>query len=354
MPEPKERLSDEVARQEAAAREAAGEGPLHEMALGREQVRGREAHAGAIAGDGVVAEGVPGAGGPVAEVFTATMTQRQLAWRRFKRHKLAVVCTIVLFVIALLAIFAPLLTRYSFEEQDLTSTLQGPSWSHLFGTDTLGRDQFTRVMYGGRVSLSVGLAVAFSATVIGTVVGAVAGYYGGKADNVLMRVTDLFLSIPFLVVLILGSLLLGGSILDIVIVLSLFFWMPDARIVRGIFLSLKEKEFVEAARASGASDRRIIFNEVLPNALGPIIVSTTLTVAAAILTESVLSFLGYGIQPPTPTWGNLLDAAKNLAVSAPWLIIFPGVAILITVLCVNFLGDGLRDALDPQQQGAQI
>ncbi len=354
MPEPKERVSDEVAREQAAAREASGEGPLHEMGLGREQARSGDARADAASADGLTAEGLPAAGAPVAEVVTATMTQRQLAWRRFKRHKLAVVCTILLFVIGLLAIFAPLLTKYSFEEQDLTSTLQGPSWSHLFGTDTLGRDQFTRVMYGGRVSLSVGLAVAFSATVIGTIVGAVAGYYGGKADNVLMRVTDLFLSIPFLVVLILGSLLLGGSIFDIVIVLSLFFWMPDARIVRGIFLSLKEKEFVEAARASGASDRRIIFNEVLPNALGPIIVSTTLTVAAAILTESVLSFLGYGIQPPTPTWGNLLDAAKNLAVSAPWLIIFPGVAILITVLCVNFLGDGLRDALDPQQQGAQI
>ena len=354
MPEPKERLSEEVAREQAAAREAAGEGPLHQMSLDQEGARLGEARAEAASADGLTAEGLSAAGEPVAEIVTATMTQRQLAWRRFKRHKLAVVCTILLFVIALLAIFAPLLTRYSFEEQDLTSTLQGPSWSHLFGTDTLGRDQFTRVMYGGRVSLSVGLAVAFSATVIGTVVGAVAGYYGGKADNVLMRVTDLFLSIPFLVVLILGSLLLGGSIFDIVLVLSLFFWMPDARIVRGIFLSLKEKEFVEAARASGASDRRIIFNEVLPNAMGPIIVSTTLTVAAAILTESVLSFLGYGIQPPTPTWGNLLDAAKNLAVSAPWLIIFPGIAILITVLCVNFLGDGLRDALDPQQQGAQI
>jgi peptide/nickel transport system permease protein len=354
MPEPRERLGDQISQEEAAAREASGEGPLHEMALTREQTRAREAQPDAASADGLVAEGLPAAGAPVAEIVTATMTQRQLAWRRFRRHKLAVASAILLFVIALLAVFAPMLTDYSFEEQDLTSTLQGPSSSHFFGTDTLGRDQFTRVMYGGRVSLSVGLAVAFSATVIGTVVGSVAGYYGGKADNLLMRVTDLFLSIPFLVVLIMGSLLLGGSIFDIVIVLSLFFWMPDARIVRGIFLSLKEKEFVEAARASGASDRRIIFNEVLPNAMGPIIVSTTLTVAAAILTESVLSFLGYGIQPPTPTWGNLLDAAKNLAVSAPWLIIFPGVAILITVLCVNFLGDGLRDALDPQQQGAKI
>jgi peptide/nickel transport system permease protein len=348
-------LSEQVDREDAARREAAGEGPFHDVALSREQERAGVADADRRgASDGVVAEGMPAAGAPVAEVVTATMTQRQLAWRRFKRHKLAVASAIVLIVIALLAIFAPLFTKYSFEEQDLTSTLQGPSWSHFFGTDTLGRDQFTRVMYGGRVSLAVGIAVALSATVIGTVIGAVAGYYGGKADNLLMRVTDLFLSIPFLVVLILGSLLLGGRIIDIVIVLSLFFWMPDARIVRGIFLSLKEKEFVEAARASGASNRRIIFNEMLPNAMGPIIVATTLSVAAAILTESVLSFLGFGIQPPTPTWGNLLDAAKNLSVSAPWLLIFPGVAILITVLCVNFLGDGLRDALDPQQQGTRI
>lgn len=288
------------------------------------------------------------------EPATATLSQRQLAWRRFKRHRLAVVSGILLILIALAALAAPLLTKYSFHEQDLTATLEGPSWSHLFGTDTLGRDEFTRVLYGGRISLAVGLAVALFATAVGTVVGSLAGFYGGWIDNLLMRVTDLFLSIPFLVVLIIGSLLLGGTILDIILVLALFFWMPDARIVRGIFLSLKEKEFVEAARASGASDRRIIFGEMLPNAIGPITVTTTLSVAAAILTESVLSFLGFGIQPPTPTWGNLLDAAKNLSVSAPWLLLFPGIAITVTVLAVNFLGDGLRDALDPQQQSGVV
>lgn len=354
MPEA-DKLAEELARQEAVRQEAAAEGALHQEAA-------REGQIGAGMTDEVHQRGHAQVQEPlvsglaVGEIATATMTQRQLAWRRFKRHKLAMVSAVVLILITLSAVFAPLLVQYSFSEQDLTNTLEGPSLSsgHYFGTDTLGRDEFTRVLYGGRVSLAVGVAVALSATIIGTVIGAVAGFYGGWKDNLLMRVTDLFLSIPFLVILIMGSLLLGGSILDIVIVLSLFFWMADARIVRGIFLSLKEKEFVEAARSSGASNRRIIFGEMLPNATGPIIVSTTLSVAAAILTESVLSFLGFGIQPPTPTWGNLLDAARNLAVSAPWLIIFPGVAILVTVLCVNFVGDGLRDALDPQQQGPQV
>ena len=356
MREPK--TNEELAREAAARDEPAGDSPLQGSA--RDRVEGavgiEDDPARIAAEDGVAAPAPPSAAqpSPVAEVATATLTQRQLAWRRFRRHKLAMVSAVVLLIIGLSALLAPLLTSYTFSQQDLTSTIQGPSWKHLFGTDTLGRDQFTRVLYGGRVSLAVGIAVAASATLIGTVVGSIAGFYGGKIDNLLMRVTDLFLSIPFLVILIMGSLLLGGSILDIVIVLAAFFWMADARIVRGIYLSLKEKEFVEAARASGASNRRIIFNEMLPNAMGPIIVSTTLSVAAAILTESVLSFLGFGIQPPTPTWGNLLDAAKDLAVVAPWLIIFPGLAILLTVLCVNFLGDGLRDALDPQQQGAQI
>jgi peptide/nickel transport system permease protein len=178
----------------------------------------------------------------------------------------------------------------------------------------------------------------------------VAGYYGGWLDNTLMRVTDLFLAIPFLVILILASKLLGGSIFDIVLILSLFFWMPAARIIRGLFLSLKEKEFVEAARASGASNARIILIQIMPNVLGPIIVIATLDVAAAILTESALSFLGFGVKLPTPTWGNLLNDSQNFILLEPGLVWFPGLAILITVLAVNFLGDGLRDALDPHQK----
>jgi peptide/nickel transport system permease protein len=206
------------------------------------------------------------------------------------------------------------------------------------------------VIYGGRISLAVGLGVALSAGIIGTLIGSLAGYHGGRLDTVLMRITDLFLSIPLLVILIVAATILGGSVLDIVLVLSLFFWMPLARIVRGVFLSLKQKEFVEAARSVGASNARIIVRHMLPNSLGPIIVNVTLVVAEAILIESVLSFLGFGIQPPTPTWGNMLAESRDLATVAPWLVWFPGLAILLTVLCVNFFGDGLRDAFDPTQQ----
>jgi peptide/nickel transport system permease protein len=278
------------------------------------------------------------------------LTTRQIAVRRFKRHKLAIAGLAVLILLALAAILVPFFTPYTFREQRLTEVLQSPSAAHWFGTDNLGRDVFTRVMYGGRISLLVGVATALSAVTIGALVGSVAGYYGGWLDNVLMRVTDLFLSIPFLVILILASQLLGGSIFDIVLILSLFFWMPAARIIRGLFLSLKEKEFVEAARASGASDARIILSQIMPNVLGPIIVIATLDVAAAILTESALSFLGFGVQLPTPTWGNLLSDSQNFIQLEPGLVWFPGLAILFTVLAVNFLGDGLRDALDPHQK----
>jgi peptide/nickel transport system permease protein len=283
------------------------------------------------------------------------LTTRQLAWRRFKRHKLAIASAIILVLLGLMCIAVAYISQYGFAQQNLLNRVQPPSSNHWFGTDQLGRDVFTRVLYGGRISLLVGLSVAFSAGVIGALVGSVAGYYGGWIDNLLMRVTDLFLSIPFLVILIIAAAALGGSLFDIVLILSLFFWMPDARIVRGVFLSLKEKEFVEAARSSGASNKRIIFYHMLPNAMGPIIVNATLSVAAAILTESALSFLGFGVQPPTPTWGNLLNGSRQFAQLYPWLVWFPGLAILITVLCVNFLGDGLRDALDPHQKlGADV
>jgi peptide/nickel transport system permease protein len=274
----------------------------------------------------------------------------QLSWLRFKAHRLAIVSLAVLVAVGLAVLFAPAIAHYDVVQQDMTAMLADPGTVHWFGTDNLGRDEFARVLYGGRISLLVGLAVALSAGVIGGLVGALAGYYGGWADNVLMRVTDLFLAIPFLVILIVASRALGGSVFDIVLILSLFFWMPEARIVRGVFLSLKEKEFVEAARASGFSDARIIFSEMMPNALGPVIVNITLGVAAAILAESALSFLGFGIQPPTPSWGNLLNDAQNFTLIAPWLVWFPGLAILVTVLAVNFLGDGLRDAFDPHQR----
>jgi peptide/nickel transport system permease protein len=278
------------------------------------------------------------------------LSQRALAWRRFRRHKLAMGSLLLLALIGLVTALAPVIAPYGFTEQHLDQILQGPSSKHLFGTDSLGRDEFSRVLYGGKVSLVVGLGVAFSAGVIGMVIGAAAGYYGGRLDNAVMRVTDLFLSIPLLVVLIIASRAAGGGVLSIVVVLSLVLWTPLARIIRGMFLSLKEKEFVEAARMIGASNSRIIYRHLLPNALGVIIVNVTLTVAIAILTESLLSFLGFGIQPPTPTWGNMLDDGRGLMTIAPWLVWFPGLAILFTVLCVNFLGDGLRDALDPTQR----
>jgi peptide/nickel transport system permease protein len=299
---------------------------------------------------------VPGRGPEsLPEAADRVLTTHQLAWRRFKRHRLAIISAVILIVLALLTIAVAFISQFGFAQQNLLHRTKPPSANHWFGTDQLGRDVFTRVLYGGRISLLVGFSVALSAGVVGSVVGAIAGYQGGWIDNALMRVTDLFLSIPFLVVLIIAANALGGSLFDIVLILSLFFWMPLARIVRGVFLSLKEKEFVEAARASGAPNSRIIFYHMLPNAMGPIIVNATLGVANAILTESALSFLGFGVQPPTPTWGNLLNGSRQFVTLYPWLVWFPGLAILITVLCVNFLGDGLRDALDPHQKlGAAV
>jgi peptide/nickel transport system permease protein len=278
------------------------------------------------------------------------LSQRTLVWRRFRRHKLAIASLVVLLLIGLAVALAPVLAPYGYSEQHLDQILQAPSSKHLLGTDHIGRDELTRLLYGGRVSLLVGLGVALVSAVIGTLAGAAAGFYGGRLDNIVMRVTDLFLAIPLLVLLIIASRATGGHILDIVLVVSLALWMYLARIVRGLFLSLREKEFVEAARALGASNARIIFRHMLPNALGVIIVNVTLTVAIAILTESLLSFLGFGIQPPTPSWGNMLEDGRNQMTIAGWLVWFPGLMILLTVLCVNFLGDGLRDALDPTQR----
>ncbi len=296
---------------------------------------------------------IPAGGAPTAEALGLEehgLSQRTLAWRRFRRHKLAMASLVVLVLLGLVTLLASVIAPYGFSEQHLDEILQGPSGKHLLGTDALGRDEFTRLLYGGRVSLLVGLGVALSAGVLGTLVGAAAGFYGGRLDNLMMRLTDLFLSIPLLVVLIIASRVAGGGVLAIVVVLSLVLWMPLARIVRGLFLSLKEKEFIEAARMIGASNWRIIGRHLLPNTLGVVIVNVTLTVAIAILTESLLSFLGFGIQPPTPTWGNMLDDGRSLMTVAGWLVWFPGLLILLTVLCVNFLGDGLRDALDPTQR----
>ena len=302
---------------------------------------------------------VLGSGGPASR---KPLSPGRLAWRRFRRHKAAMVSAVVLILLSIFVMFPGLLTDWG-PNEGTGVRLEGPSSDHWFGTDTISRDMLSRVLHGGQISLQVGLAVAIVAAVIGTVVGVVAGYYGGVLDNLLMRVTDLFLALPLLIALIImgrlpqrqawAETLIGpiGSVRSIVTILSLFFWMGMARIVRGVVLSLKEKEYVEAARALGASDLRIMARHLVPNCAGAIVVTVTLNVAAAIITESTLSFLGFGVQSATtPTWGNMLNGVEGYTRTAPHLVWFPGLAIIITVLCVNFLGDGLRDALDPKQR----
>ena len=270
--------------------------------------------------------------------------------RRFLKHKLAVFGLVVLVLLALVAVFAPLIAPYTFDGQDLTiiGQPQPPSSAHLMGTDQLGRDAFTRVLYGARISLMVGLFSALLATGLGTLIGALAGYYRGFIDTLLMRFTDVVLCIPLLPLVIVLSGILRPSVPLLITIVGGLSWMGTARLVRGQFLSLREREFVEASRALGGRDNRIMFRHILPNAVGPIIVSTTLSVGGAIMLESALSFLGLGVQPPTPTWGNLLNYASQWLTAAPWLALFPGLMILLTVLSVNFLGDGLRDAFDPR------
>ena len=272
------------------------------------------------------------------------------AVRRFRKHRLAQFGLVMLLLLALMAIFAPLITPYVFDGQDaaLLGQPTPPSLSHWVGTDQLGRDNFTRILYGARVSLSVGLSSALIATLLGTLVGALAGFFGGWVDSLLMRLTDVVLSIPILPLVIALSGFLRPSLPLLVAIIGGLGWMGTARLVRGQFLMLKSSDYVEASRALGGSNPRIMFRHILPNALGPIVVSTTLAVGSAIILESALSFFGLGVQPPIPTWGNLLTGSSDFLETAPWLAAFPGLFILVTVLSVNFLGDGLRDALDPR------
>jgi peptide/nickel transport system permease protein len=272
---------------------------------------------------------------------------------RFFRHRLAVTSLVVLILIAFVGIFANRVAPYGFNDQDYSQILRKPTFDgkHLFGTDFLGRDYLSRVIFGLRTTLWVAFFVAVLSTAIGTVVGAIAGYYGGAIDNLLMRLTDLFLVLPFLAVLLVLSAFLGqGKPIRVGVILALLLWTGLARILRGIFLSLREKEFVEAAKAAGASDMRIIVRHILPNCVGPIIVTMTLFVAAAVLIEAALSFLGFGIQPPTPSLGGLIADGENQGFLSWWLVTFPGLVIVLVALAVNFIGDGLRDALDPTQR----
>lgn len=272
------------------------------------------------------------------------------AARRFRRHRLAQIGLVVLLLLALSAIFVSSVSPYTFDGQDpaLLGQPTPPSLAHPMGTDQLGRDNATRILYGARISLLVGLASALIATFLGTLIGALAGFYGGWVDSLLMRFTDIVLSIPLLPLVIALSGFLRPSLWVLVLIIGVLGWMGTARLVRGQFLSLRNREYVEASRALGGSNARIMFRHILPNTIGPILVSTTLAVGGAILLESALSFFGLGVQPPTPTWGNLLTGSSDWLETAPWLAAFPGLFILITVLSVNFLGDGLRDALDPR------
>lgn len=281
------------------------------------------------------------------------VTQWQLFRRKFLHHKLALGSLVVLAIIVLAALNAERVAPYGFDQLDLPNASQPPGLAdlHFFGTDRLGRDYFSRVLHGTRTSVIVALIVAVLSTFIGTVVGAVAGYFGGRVDNLLMRFTDLVLVIPGLAALLILVAFLGqGSPYRVAIILAALLWTLVARIVRGSFLSLREKEFVEAAKASGAGDLRVIFRHVLPNAVGPIIVNATLTVALAILIEAALSFLGFGVQPPNPALGKLIADGRGTMSTQWWLVAMPGLTIVTICLAINFVGDGLRDALDPQQQ----
>jgi peptide/nickel transport system permease protein len=283
-------------------------------------------------------------------------SQWSYARMRFFRHRLALAGMFGLVVIFGAGIFAGQIAPYGYAQIDLAHILQGPSHAHYFGTDALGRDEYTRTLWGIRTSMEVGVFVAFLSTFIGLAIGAIAGYYGGWLDNLLMRATDLVLTLPLLAILLTATALLGqGSQWRVSLILIFFFWTGIARVVRGIYLSLREKEYVEAAKASGAGDARLMFRHILPNTLGPIVVNATLAVGTAILVEAALSFLGFGIKPPTPSLGVLInDAQANPTTftgqSTWWLTIFPGLTIVAIVLCINFVGDGLRDALDPTQR----
>jgi peptide/nickel transport system permease protein len=276
-------------------------------------------------------------------------------WRRFRKHPGAIFGFIVIFIMIVLAVLAPL-SPYDPEVSEISERYQPPSWSHLMGTDALGRDLFTRALYGGRVSLTVGLLVVLISITIGVPIGALAGYYGGRLDGILMRITDAFLSLPSFLVLILLSAILReveaplferNNVLTISLVIGVFAWTTFARLVRATFLTLREADFVSASRALGGSDLRIIIHHILPNSIGPIIVEATLEFGYAIIEESGLSFLGFGIQPPTPSWGNLLSNAQEHFTKYPWLAVFPGLMIFLSIISINYIGDGLRDAFDP-------
>jgi peptide/nickel transport system permease protein len=301
------------------------------------------------------------------ELEAPPLSLGQLTWRRFRRHKMAIFGSIMLFLIVLYCFCGSLFLSESYANFTKTGDkLQPPSLQHPFGTDTIGRDILARTIYGGQISMIIGMTAMLVETLLGVLIGAVAGYFGGRLDNLLMRITEAVIVIPQIFLLLVMAKYFGnqvpnitvlgrtfsGSVVVIVLIIGLTSWPYLARIVRAEFLSIKENEFVLAARAIGTPTSEIIFRHILPNSVAPIVVSATLGVANAITTEAYISFLGLGVRPPTATWGNMLEGAYNYIESAWWLWFFPGMLIALTVLSINFVGDGLRDALDPHSRAA--
>jgi peptide/nickel transport system permease protein len=275
--------------------------------------------------------------------------RRAGAWTRFRHHRLAVIGVVILALLTFSAVGAPVIGRYNPNQTSIRNYRKPPTSAHILGSDASGRDVFSRLLYAGRISLSVGLVSVAIYTSIGLILGAFAGYYGGWVDSTIMRMADIVLAFPALIIIITLVSLLGPSVWNIMMVIGFLGWPAIARILRGQFLSLREQEFVIASKAIGSSNSRIIFRHLLPNALAPIIVAATFGMASAILLEAGLSFLGLGVQPPTASWGNMLNDAQSLPIlqSMPWLWLPPGVMIALAVLSINFIGDGLRDAFDP-------
>lgn len=268
------------------------------------------------------------------------------AWVRLKKNRLAMFGLVVLIVISLACLLVPWLTPYGYEEQNLGLGATGPSLQHWMGTDTLGRDMLTRVLYGGRVSIAVGLIATGVALLIGVTYGAIAGYVGGRTDAIMMRVVDIIYALPFMIFIVLLMVVFGRSLFLLFLAIGLFEWLTMARIVRSQVQSLKQLEFVEAAKSIGLPEHIIIWRHIIPNAIGPVIVYTTLTIPNVMLLEAFLSFLGLGIQPPQSSWGLLISGGVETMEEYPWLLIFPGLALSLVLFSLNFLGDGLRDALD--------
>ena len=279
------------------------------------------------------------------------ISQSKKIWKRFCRNKLAVLGLVVLIFFVVVSVCAPFLTDYDPNRSDLRKRNQPPSEAHLFGTDDMGRDIFARTLYGRRISLSVGLVSVGISLSIGVVLGAIAGFFGGMVDTVIMRIADVFYSFPFMILAITISSIFGPSIYNTMVILGVLSWPSSARLLRAEFLKLKNTDFSLAATTIGAGPARVMFRHILPNAISPLLVSATLGVASAILSEAGLSFLGLGVPPPAPSWGNMLNRARPLHILAtmPWMWLPPGIAIFVIVLSINFVGDGLRDAFDPRQ-----